>query len=126
MPSILKNNLQGNVYAEVKLPLHLTFRSNVSYSYYEESQDFYQAAFEFGQVVNKVNFAYRTAVKSSQILTNYVLTYDQSFGGHSINAIAGFEQITSEVPEYRRFPELCWYARFFFCTNFSVLNYRKR
>jgi TonB-linked SusC/RagA family outer membrane protein len=91
-----KNNLQGNVYAEVKLPLHLTFRSNISYSYYEESQDYYQSAFDFGSVVNNVNSLTRTAVKSSQLLTNYVLTYDQSFGGHSINAIAGFEQISSK------------------------------
>lgn len=91
-----KNNLQGNVFAEVKLPLHLTFRSNISYSYYEESQDYYQAAFDFGPVVNNVNSLTRTAIKSSQVLTNYVLTYDQSFGGHSINAIAGFEQIASK------------------------------
>ena len=91
-----KNNLQGNLYAEIKLPLHLTFRSNISYSYYEESQDYYQAAFDFGSVVNKTNSLTRTAIKSSQILTNYVLTYDQSFSGHSINAIAGFEQIASQ------------------------------
>jgi TonB-linked SusC/RagA family outer membrane protein len=91
-----KNNLMGNVYAEVKLPLHLSFRTNISYSYYEESQDYYQAAYEFGQVVNKINSLTRTAVKSSQLLTNYVLTYDQNFGGHAINAIAGFEQISSK------------------------------
>ena len=91
-----KNNLQGNVYAEVKLPLHLTFRTNVSYSYYEESQDYYQAAFDFGSVVNNVNSLTRTSVKSSQVLTNYVLTYDQAFGPHSINVIAGFEQIASK------------------------------
>ncbi len=47
MLSTLKNNLQGNVYAEVKLPLHLTFRSNVSYSYYEEAQDFLSVGFRF-------------------------------------------------------------------------------
>lgn len=91
-----KNNLQGNLYAEVKLPLHLSFRTNLSYSYYEESQDYYQAAFDFGAVVNKVNSLTRSSVKSSQVLTNYVLTFDQAFGGHAINAIAGFEQITSK------------------------------
>jgi TonB-linked SusC/RagA family outer membrane protein len=91
-----KNNFQGNVYAEVKLPLHLSFRTNISYSYYEESQDYYQARFDFGPVVNNVNSLNRYAIKSSQLLTNYVLTYDQNFGGHAINAIAGFEQISSK------------------------------
>jgi TonB-dependent starch-binding outer membrane protein SusC len=98
-----KNNLQGNVYAEIKLPLHLTFRTNVSYAYYEESQDYYQAAFDFGPVVNNVNSLTRTAIKSSQLLTNYVLTYDQSFGGHAINAIAGFEQITNKYRNINAF-----------------------
>jgi TonB-linked SusC/RagA family outer membrane protein len=98
-----KNNFQGNVYAEVKLPLHLTFRSNISYLYYEESQDYYQAAFDFGQVVNNVNSLTRTSIKSSQILTNYVLTFDQSFGGHSVNAVAGFEQISSKYRNINAF-----------------------
>ncbi|MBO9202172.1 MULTISPECIES: SusC/RagA family TonB-linked outer membrane protein [Niastella] len=98
-----KNNLQANIYAEVKLPLHLTFRTNVSYAYYDESQDFYQSTFNFGPVVNNVNSLTRTAIKSSQLLTNYVLTYDQAFGGHNINAIAGFEQITNKYRNINAF-----------------------
>ncbi|MDQ6764358.1 MAG: SusC/RagA family TonB-linked outer membrane protein, partial [Bacteroidota bacterium] len=91
-----KNNLQGNIFAEVQLPFHLTFRTNFSYSYYEESQDYFQNSFNFGTVVNNINSLTRFAIKSNQVLSNYVLTYDQTFGKHSINAIAGFEQITSK------------------------------
>ncbi len=91
-----KNNLQGNVFAEVKLPLHLSFRTNFGYSFYNESQDYFQNSYNFGAVVNNSNFLNRYTIESSQLLSNYVLTYDQSFGKHNLNAIIGYEQITSK------------------------------
>lgn len=91
-----KNNFQGNVYAEVKLPLHLQFRTNLGYTYYNETQDYYQSAFNFGTVVNNINSLNKYSINSSQVLTNYVLTYDQTIGKHNINAIAGYEQITGK------------------------------
>ncbi|GGH65299.1 TonB-linked SusC/RagA family outer membrane protein [Filimonas zeae] len=91
-----KNNFQGNVYAEVKLPLHLTFRTNLGYTYYNETQDYFQGAFNFGTVVNNINSLNKISVVSSQVLTNYVLTYDQTFGKHSLNVIGGYEQITNK------------------------------
>jgi TonB-linked SusC/RagA family outer membrane protein len=90
-----KNNLQGNVFAEIKLPFHLSFRTNLSYSYYQESQDYFQNSFNFGTVVNNINSLTRYSIQSDQVLYNSVLTFDQSFGRHNVNAIAGFEQITS-------------------------------
>lgn len=92
-----QNNLQGNVYAEVKLPLHLSFRTNFGYSYYLETQDFYQYPFSFGAVVNSTNSLNKLFNESHQILSNYVLTFDQRYGKHNINAIAGYEQITGKV-----------------------------
>jgi TonB-linked SusC/RagA family outer membrane protein len=90
-----RNNLQGNVYAEVKLPLHVTFRTNLGYSYYDESQDYFQDNPNFGPGTPTSNSLTKSSVRSSQLLTNYVLTYDQSFGNHNLNAIIGFEQIMS-------------------------------
>ena len=90
-----KNNLQGNVYAEVTLPLHLSFRTNIGYSYYNESQDYFQNNADFGPGTPAANFLTKSSVLSSQVLTNYVLTYDQHFGKHAINAVIGYEQITS-------------------------------
>lgn len=88
-----RNNLQANVYAEVKLPLHLSFRTNFGYSYYLETQDYFQNSFNFGSVTNTNNSLNKYYIESTQLLSNYVLTYDQHFGKHAINAVAGYEQI---------------------------------
>ncbi len=91
-----KNNIQANIYAEVELPLNLLFRANVGYSYYDESQDYFQNNHNFGPGTPNVNSLTKSSVRSSQLLTNYVLTYNADFGLHNINAIAGFEQIVSK------------------------------
>jgi TonB-linked SusC/RagA family outer membrane protein len=88
-----RNNLQANVYAEVKLPLHLSFRTNFGYSYYLETQDYFQNSFNFGSVTNTNNSLNKYYIESTQLLSNYVLTFDQHFGKHGINAVAGYEQI---------------------------------
>ena len=91
-----KNNLQANVYADIKLPFHLNFRTTFGYSYYLESQDYFQNAYNFGPVAQSTNSLSKYTIQSSQLLSNYVLTYNQSFGRHNINAVAGYEQITSK------------------------------
>lgn len=92
-----QNNLQGNVYAEVKLPFHLNFRTTLGYSYYLQTGDFYQAPFNFGADVDATNDLSKMYTESGQLLDNFVLTYDQEFGKHSINAVAGYEQITTKI-----------------------------
>lgn len=91
-----QNNFQGNVYAEIKLPLHLNFRTTHGYSYFLETMDYYQAPFNFGAVVNSTNSLNKLYYQSGQLLDNYVLTYEQGFGRHSINAVVGYEQITTK------------------------------
>jgi TonB-linked SusC/RagA family outer membrane protein len=92
-----QNNFQGNVYAEIKLPVHLTFRTTLGYSYYLETEDFYQAPFNFGADVFSTNSLNKLYNQSGQLLDNFVLTYAQEFGKHSINAVAGYEQITTKI-----------------------------
>ncbi|NIG53801.1 TonB-dependent receptor [Chitinophaga sp. Cy-1792] len=92
----IKNNLQGNVFADIKLPLHLSFRANLGYSYFDQAQDYFQDNSNFGPGTPTANSLTKTSIRSSQLLSNYVLTYDQAFGKHNLNAIAGFEQITSK------------------------------
>src|SRR3984957_3681063 len=93
-----QNNLQGNVYGEVKLPLHLSFRTTFGYTYFLETMDYFQNTFNFGpsvsQTTNSLNKVYN---ESKQVLSNFVLTYDQAFGDHHLNAVAGYEQITTMV-----------------------------
>jgi TonB-linked SusC/RagA family outer membrane protein len=90
-----KNNLQTNVYADIKLPLHLNFRTNVGYNYYLETQNYFQNSFNFGSVVQPDNSLNRFSLQSTQLLIDYLLTYNQNFGKHHIDALAGYEQITN-------------------------------
>ncbi len=91
-----KNNLQANVYGEVALPLHLTFRTTVGYSFYNEVQNYFQNAFSIGGVGTSSNSLQKASLESQSLLTNYVLSYNQSFEKHNISALAGFEQITNK------------------------------
>ena len=89
-----QNNVQANAYFDIKLPIHLDFRTTFGYSYYNENMDYFQNAYNFGPVAQSNNSLTKMAVTSTQLLSNYVLTYDQSFGKHNINAVAGYEQIS--------------------------------
>ncbi|MDH7462743.1 TonB-dependent receptor [Chitinophagaceae bacterium 26-R-25] len=95
MAQNFKNNFQGNVYGEVKLPWYLTFRTNLGYGYYNETNDYYQAPYNFGPVNSATNFLDKTSIVSSSLLTNYLLSFDHTFGKHNISALVGYEQIKS-------------------------------
>ena len=92
-----KNNFQGNVYADLKLPFHLDFKTTLGYSYYLETEDLFQNTYNFGPVSSNVNSLTKSYNQSSQLLSNYVLSYNQSFGKHNISALAGYEQITDKT-----------------------------
>lgn len=91
-----RNNLQANIFGEVQLPFHLNFRSNVGYSYYNQTQNYFQNAFSIGGVGAGTNSLNKLSVESQSLLTNFILTYNQTFAKHNINAVAGYEQITSK------------------------------
>lgn len=93
----IQNNLQANVYANIDLPLNLSFRSTFGFTYNVETQDRFQDTYDFGAVVNSINSLQKLTYQYKQFMSNYVLTYDQSFGDHNLNAIAGFEQISTET-----------------------------
>ncbi|MHB8209546.1 SusC/RagA family TonB-linked outer membrane protein [Mucilaginibacter sp.] len=93
----VKNNFQGNAYADLKLPFHLDFKTTLGYSYFLETTDSYQNSYDFGPVASSTNNLSKSYAQSSQLLTNYVLTYNQSFGKHNINALAGYEQIVNKT-----------------------------
>ncbi len=88
------NNVQANVYADIKLPFHLDFRSTFGYTYNAYTRDYFQDSYSFGAVALGNNTLYENYVEYNQLLSNYVLSYNQSFGKHNISAVAGFEQIT--------------------------------
>jgi len=92
-----KNNFQANAYADIKLPLHLDFRTTFGYSYFLETGDFFQNTFNFGPVSSNINGLSKFYAESKQLTGNYVLSYNQTFGKHNISALAGFEQITDKT-----------------------------
>jgi TonB-linked SusC/RagA family outer membrane protein len=87
------NNLQANAYADIKLPFHLDFRSTFGYTYNAYTRDYFQDAYNFGAVALGNNTLYKNYVEYNQLQSNYVLSYNQSFGKHNISALAGFEQL---------------------------------
>jgi TonB-dependent starch-binding outer membrane protein SusC len=90
----ITNNVQANVYADIKLPLHLDFRSTFGYTYNVYTRDYFQDAYNFGAVAQGNNVLYENYQEYHQLLSNYVLSYNQSFGKHNISAVVGFEQTT--------------------------------
>ena len=88
-----KNNLQSNAYVDIILPYGFDFRTNVSYNYYLENQDYYQNAFVIGQTSSATNSLTKTFIQSTQFLTNEVLSWNHSYGKHNFSAIAGYEEI---------------------------------
>jgi TonB-linked SusC/RagA family outer membrane protein len=92
-----KNNFQGNVYADLRLPFHLDFKTTLGYAYYLETEDMFQNTYNFGPVASNINSLSKSYAQSSQLDANYVLSYNQSFGKHNISALAGYEQITDKT-----------------------------
>jgi TonB-linked SusC/RagA family outer membrane protein len=89
-------NFQGNVYAEIKLPLYLTFRSTIGYTYYGEEHNYLQNPFKatVDQIttrnLEKDNITNRTGLNA------YTLAFDHTFARkHNVNALAGYEQYSN-------------------------------
>jgi TonB-linked SusC/RagA family outer membrane protein len=91
-----KNNLQSNVYADIILPYGFDLRTNVSYNYYQENQDYYQNAFVIGQTSSSTNSLTKTFIQSTQFLANEVLSWNHSYGKSNFSAIAGYEEIQNK------------------------------
>lgn len=91
-----KLNLQGNAFVEVQLPLYLTFRSTLGYTFYNEGQNYFQEPYNFGQVKSPSNKLEKYTNNNQTLLNNYTLSFDHIFGKHAINALIGYEQIQNK------------------------------
>ncbi|WEK37983.1 MAG: TonB-dependent receptor [Candidatus Pseudobacter hemicellulosilyticus] len=88
-------NFQGNAYAEIALPLHLSFRTTIGYTYYNEESNYFQDVYNTGAVSNSAASLTKSVASTKTILNNYVLSFNHSFGQHAINALVGYEQFSS-------------------------------
>ena len=82
-------NAQGNVYAEVKLLPELTFRTNGAYNYRGTLNKTYTNTF-IGDAIG-IGAASRTAYFNRDYTFNQTLTYDKTFGDHSVTVLGGHE-----------------------------------
>jgi len=96
-----KSNFQGNAFAEIALPLDLTLRTTFGYTYYNENQNYFQDAYNTGAVSNVINGLTKSTSTVRTTLANYVLSYNHGFGKHQVNALIGYEQISSTYDALR-------------------------
>lgn len=93
--------LQGNVYAEVDLPLDLTFRTTLGYTTTHKADLRFEKRYDFGPVARNNNQLEKEFVNETRLLNNYVLTFDRSFGIHQLTALVGYEQIIDKESSVR-------------------------
>lgn len=85
-------NVQGNLYAEVKLPFDLSFRTTFGYTVYnEEGNDFQGVLRTDVDAVVKRSLS-KSFVSYRNLLNASTLAFDHAFGRHMINALVGYEQ----------------------------------
>ncbi len=93
------NSFQGQAYLEIKLPVrYLTFKTTVGYTSQTYQNNLLQNQYtttgvlltdSTGQVQNHL---YRNIGSYSQVLNAYILAYDHTWGKHTVNLLAGYEQ----------------------------------
>ena len=90
-------NVQGNAFAEVKLPINLNFRTTLGYTINDDNNARFDYRYDFGAVVRANNSLQKNFVNRKQLLSNFLLTYDKSINDHNIKILAGYEQITNKT-----------------------------
>lgn len=88
--------LQGNVFAEIKLPLDLTFRTTVGYTKTNGNEAEFLKLYDFGAVARTQNQLMKSFSDDQSLLSNFTLTYEKTFGKHDLNLLAGYEQIKDQ------------------------------
>lgn len=79
-----------NLYAEVKLPLGLKYRLNVTPDFAFDRYTAYENEYDFGLRNNFISNMYENRYNTNNFLIENLLTFNQSFGEHKISAVAGY------------------------------------
>ncbi|MGB8704187.1 MAG: SusC/RagA family TonB-linked outer membrane protein, partial [Gillisia sp.] len=83
--------IRANTYAEIDLFKGLKLRSEYSLDYGVSNGYTFNPSYKFGAIVNDIREGTRTKNYNKYHNFRNVLTYDRTFGDHSINAILGQE-----------------------------------
>ena len=85
------SGIRANTYAELDIIEGLKLRSEYSLDYGVSNGYTFNPSYRFGALVNDVREGTRTKGYNEYYNIRNVLTYDRSFGNHSINTILGTE-----------------------------------
>lgn len=86
-----KENFRFNTYLEALLYQGLTFKTEVSADYNLNKYYYYEPDYEFGVKVNETRTGRWTKTDTKYWSWRNILTYDNRFGMHTINAMLGQE-----------------------------------
>jgi TonB-linked SusC/RagA family outer membrane protein len=93
-----RNQIFGNLYAEIQFTKDLSLRNEVSGNFDFYGEDNFTPTYTFGKTVNNTNFASTSMGQNIYTVIRNFLTYNHRFGKYNFNALAGHE---SQVGSYK-------------------------
>ncbi len=88
-------NASSRTYFEIKFLPQLKWRTNFSFDYVQTNYDGYTNS-EYGFAAGYGGEVFKSSSKSMSWTLNNLLTYEQSFGDHSINVLLGQEAFSTQ------------------------------
>ncbi|WP_276500144.1 SusC/RagA family TonB-linked outer membrane protein [Terrimonas pollutisoli] len=86
-----RNQVFGNVYAEIQFYKDLSLRNEASGNFDFSNQKTFNPTYDFGRATNTTNSSSSSASQSIYTVVRNFLTYNHLFGKYSVNALAGHE-----------------------------------
>jgi TonB-dependent starch-binding outer membrane protein SusC len=99
------NNLLGDVYGEVKLPLNLKFRTLFGVSLANYNYDYFLDPFRTQYGRSQEGIAENRNGETFRYIWDNTLTYAKTFGDHSVNAIIGSSASEEKIHSGRQYGE---------------------
>jgi TonB-dependent starch-binding outer membrane protein SusC len=86
-----RNQVFGNVYAEIQFSRDLSLRNEASGNFDFSNQKSFNPKYDFGRAKNTTNSSSAFSSQSVYTVVRNYLTYNHLFGKYSVNALAGHE-----------------------------------
>lgn len=90
-----RNQIFGNLYAEIQFTKDLSLRNEVSGNFDFYGEDNFTPTYAFGKTVNNTNFASTSSGQNFYTVIRNFLTYNHRFSKYNFNALAGHESQVS-------------------------------
>jgi TonB-linked SusC/RagA family outer membrane protein len=94
--STSENNMIGNVHAEIKLPFDLKYRSQVGMTLEQSNYNYFLNPFNNAYGISIGGQGNNTSQEVLRYTLDNTLTWDRSFGLHTINVVVGTETINEK------------------------------